>query len=142
MGEGFIMSKERKKRAPWEILLRGCLLSLGIYFLGMLFLALLAVKGSLPESGLLPVLGVLCGIAGACGALPAVRGTPWGRLPAGLLSGAAFACVLLLIGACVWQGGFSWSGSGGALIACALGGGVLAAFLGGRKRRTGKRLRK
>lgn len=136
------MGKERKKRAPWEILLRGCLLSLGIYFLGILLLALLAVKGTLPEDGLLPTLGVLCAAAGLCGALPAVRRIPWGRLPAGLLGGAAFACVLLLLGACIWQGGFSWSGSGGVLIACALGGGVLAAFLSGRKRRTGKRLRK
>lgn len=136
------MGKERKKRRTWEILLRGCLLALGIYLSGILLLSLLVVKGNVPESGALPLLGALCGAAGLCGALPVVRGTPWGRLPAGVIGGIVFVSVLLVVGACVWQGGFSWSGSGGVLLACGQGGGVLAAFLGGRKRRVGKRLRK
>ena len=136
------MGKERKKRSLWDAFLRGCLLSLGLYLLGIPLLALLAVKGVFSENALVPVLGALCVTAGLCGGLLVVRGTPMGRLPAGLMSGAVFGCVLLVLGACVWQGGFSWTGSGGALLGCALSGGVLAAFLGGRKRRGGKRQRK
>ena len=135
------MGKERKKRGPWEVLLRGCLLALGIYLAGVFLLSLLMVKGVLPENGATAVLSLWCGIAGLCGALPVVRGTPWGRLPAGAIAGAAFVCVLLIAGACIWPGGFSWAGSG-LLLACGQGGGVLAAFFGGRKRRAGKRLRK
>ena len=136
------MGKERKKCGTWEILLRGCLLALGVYLPGIALLSLLIVRGGVPESGALPLLGVLCAAAGLCGALPVVRGTSWGRLPAGVIGGIVFVSVLLIVGACVWQGGFSWSGSGGALLACGQGGGVLAAFLGGRKRRVGKRLRR
>ena len=54
------MGKKKTTAAIWTVFLRGSMLSLGIYFAGILLLALLLVKGAIPESGAFPVTAVLC----------------------------------------------------------------------------------
>ncbi len=134
------MSKGRKQQAaaPWMGFLQGGLLALGVYLLGLLLLAFLMVKGTLPERSAFPVVAVLCVLAVFCGGMVAARRSPWGTLPAGLLCAVLFAVVLAAVGTAFWQG-ITWTGHGGILLLCALGGGGLAGLLGGRKRRKRKR---
>lgn len=133
------MGKERKKTALWIVFLRGSIVALGIYLLGVLLLALLVVRGTLPESGTFPILAVLCVIAVLCGSLITVRKSPWGKLPTALLTSVIFGTTLTVVGVSFWR---EITGEGGILLLCALSGGVLAALLGSRKRKAGKRVRK
>lgn len=130
--------KRQQAAAPWAAFLQGGLLALGVYLLGLLLLALLLVKGALPEGSAFPTVAVLCVLAVFCGGTVAARRSPWGTLPAGLLCAALFAVVLAAVGTAFWQG-ITWTGHGGVLLLCALGGGVLAGLLGGRKRKKRKR---
>ncbi|WP_297870935.1 hypothetical protein [uncultured Oscillibacter sp.] len=130
------MAKKRKQAAVWQGFLWGGLLSLGIYLLGLLLLALLLVRGTLSEG--FPAVAVLCTAAAMGGGLLAVWRTGWGA--GGLLTGAAFAGVLILGGLLFWEE-LTWTGSGGILLLCALGGGFLAtlASLTGLTKRQRKR---
>lgn len=51
----------RKKTPAGMVVLQGVLVSLAIYLLAAVVLALLAVKGVMPEESLFPVLAVCCG---------------------------------------------------------------------------------
>ncbi len=133
------MAKGKKQRsAPWVVFLEGGILALGVYLLGVLFLALLMVKGTVPEGGAFPMLAVLCVLAVFCGGMVTVRRSPLGTLPAALLEAAIFAAVLLAVGTAFWKG-ITWTGHGGILLLCALGGGILAGLLGSRKGKRRKR---
>lgn len=136
------MGKGRKQQtAVWMVFLRGLLAALGIYLAGQLLLALLLVKGTLPEGSAFPVVAALCVAAVTCGGLLTVRRSPWGTLPAGLLTAGLFVMALLLVGLSCWES-VTWMGHGGILLLCALAGGLLAGLLGGRRKRGGKRKRK
>lgn len=136
------MAKGRKQQtAAWMVFLQGLLAALGIYLAGQFLLALLLVKGTLPEGSAFPVVAVLCVAAVTCGGLLTVRRSPWGTLPAGLLTAGLFIVVLLLVGLSCWES-VTWLGHGGILLLCALAGGLLAGLLGSRRKRGGKRKRK
>ena len=134
------MAKSRKQTAPWQGVLMGSLVCLGVYLLGLLFLAMLLVKGVLSEGSGFPVVAVLCVLAALCGGLLAVRQSA--QQIGGLLAGTAFAAVLLTVVVAFWRDGITWMGHGGILLLCALGGGLLAGLLNGRRGHTGKRKRK
>ena len=68
----------------------------------------------------------------------AARRSPWGTLPAALACAALFAAVLAAVGTAFWQG-ITWTGRGGVLLLCVLGGGVLSGLLGGRRGKRRKR---
>ncbi len=135
------MGKSRKATAVWAVFLRGTLLALGVYLAGQLLLALLQVRGVLPEQGGYPATAVVCGLSSLLGGLVCVRRSPWGTLPGGLLTAALFALLLIAGGLLFWHG-ITWTGRGGVLLLCALGGGVLSGLLGGRRGRRGKRKRR
>lgn len=135
------MGKDRKKQSTWIVFLRAELTALVLYTTGICLLALLAVKGVLPEQGAFPVTAIFCVLASFVAGSMVVRNAPLGRLPAALIAAALFAMALFLIGMCAWQE-ISWSGRGGILLLCVLGGGSLAALSGTRKRKVGKRARK
>lgn len=130
------MSKKRKQAAVWQGFLWGGLLSLGIYLLGLLLLALLLVKGTLAKE--FPAMAVLCAAATLGGGLLSIWRTGWGA--GGVLTGAVFAIVLILVGILCWEE-LAWAGSGGILLLCAVGGGLLATLaslaglIGKRKKR-------
>ncbi|MDD3347948.1 TIGR04086 family membrane protein [Oscillibacter sp.] len=132
------MGKTKKQQPVWAPFLKGTALSLLLYLLGQLLLALLVVKGILGEGTAFPVTAALAFLSTAAGSLLPARRSPWGTLPGGLLSAAAFA-VVLIAGGALWWDGITWTGHGGVLLCCVLGGGVAAGLLGGRK---GKRRRR
>lgn len=123
-----------KKTVPvWRVFLEGALVTLGVYVGGVALLALLVVKGAVPEDSAFPVLAALCALAAVSGGLPAAKRSPWGTLPSALLNTAIFAAVLATVGLLCWEEGVAWNGRGGILLLCALAGGVLAGVLGGRR---------
>ena len=134
------MGKKKTSTAAWMVFMQGTLLSAGCYLAGILLLALLVVKGTVPERAVFPATAVLCFLASAGGGVLTVRRRPpWGPLPSALLNAGLFTALLLLLGLSCWQR-ITWNGHGGVLMLCALAGGVLAGFLGGhRSRRRRKR---
>lgn len=138
------MAKGKKKAPPpWRTVLEGLGLSLGIYFLGILLVTLLAVRGSLSESGLFPAVAVLCGLSALCGGLRCGRKPFCGALPSALLPPAIFAAVLSAVGILCWDE-VDWAGRGGTLLLCALAGGIAAGLLsaaGGGRGKKKRRLR-
>lgn len=135
------MGKGRKPATPWLIFVQGILLALGIYLLEQLLVALLLVRGTLPEQSVFPVVAVTCLLAALAGGISCVRRSAWGRLPSGLLAAGGFAAVLIAVGLLSWEG-ITWTGHGGILLLCALAGGLLAGVLGGRQGRRVKRKRR
>lgn len=130
------MAKERKKN--WTVLLFGDAVAVGLYLLGLLLAALLLVKGHVPETAILPITGFWCGFAVLCGALTAVRRSPWGTLTGGLAAAVVFIFFLLVVGMSFWQE-ITWTGQGGIVMLCALAGGIMAGLMGGRKQKRKKR---
>ena len=127
------MAKGKKKPAGWMVVAQGCGVSLGVELCGVLLLALLAVRGYVPESGVLPVAAALCLGSALAGGLWAAPRTPWGTLPSALLTAGSFGGCLLLAGLFGWDG-IRWAGGGGVLLGCVFAGGVLAGLLGGGRR--------
>ena len=132
------MAKGKKRRtAAGVVLLHGAAVSVIVYLAGILLLALLVVKGAVPERAAFPAVAVLCLLGTLSGGVVTARRTPWGPLSAALLNTALFAAVLLVVGLACWPDGI---GSRGViLLLCALGGGLAAGLLGGRRGRRRKR---
>ena len=126
------------KRAAWVPLPQGIGLALGIYLLVQPLLALLVVKGVLPEARTFPAVAAACVLAALAGALFCAARCPWGTLVSGLGCGGGMAAILAAVGVLCWQE-VAWTGQGGLLLLCALGGGILGGLLG---RKRGKRVRK
>ena len=126
------MAKGKKRRtAAGVVLLQGTAMSLGVYLAGLLLLALLVVKGAVPERAAFPAVAVLCLLGALGGGGVVARRTPWGPLPAALLNTALFAAVLLVVGLACWADGIGSKGI--ILLLCALAGGLAAGLLGGRR---------
>lgn len=132
------MGKEKKKSAEWTVFLQGSLVALSMYLVGLFTLALLLVKGVLPENAMVSVVAVLCLVAALGGGVLTAGRSSWGTLPAAVLNAMIFVGILIVAGAACWQG-ICWTGHSWILLACALSGGVLAGLLGGRKGRKRKR---
>lgn len=132
------MAKGKKRRtAAGVVLLQGAAVSVIVYLAGILLLALLVVKGAVPERAAFPAVAVLCLLGTLSGGVVTARRTPWGPLSAALLNTALFAAVLLVVGLACWPDGIGSSGV--ILLLCALGGGLAAGLLGGRRGRRRKR---
>ena len=134
------MGKGGKARpAPWRGVLRGVLAAFGLYLIGTALLALLIVKGVVPEGVMFPVTAVLCVVSVLCGGLLAGPMLP--PLPGAMAVAACFGGVLLAVGAACWQG-VTWAGHGGVLLACTLGGGLLSGVLAGSRRGRRRKLKR
>ncbi|MBE6963080.1 MAG: hypothetical protein E7443_00575 [Ruminococcaceae bacterium] len=134
------MGKQQKTSSVWVVLLRSLVVAMILYMGGAAVLALLLVKGVLPETAAFPVLAVLCVAAAVFGGGLCARSLTWGTLPASLAAAALFAAVLLGVGAAFLRG-IAWSAHGGVLLLCVAGGGLLSGLLGGGRTK-GKRKRK
>ena len=135
------MGKTKKETALWAVLTQGGLVSLAVYFLGLLGLSALMVDGMAGEGSAfwwLLALGLLSAFAGG---LVTVRRTPWSGAAAGVVTAAVFAAALAIAGLACW-GELALLGHGGGLMAAMLLGGLGAGLLGGRKRKRGKRVRR
>ena len=135
------MSKTKRETPLWAVLTQGSLVALSIYFLGLLGVSALLVRGTMGEGSAFPLILVLGALASFVGGLITVRRTPWGTLPTGLAIAAIFAFALGITGLAFWES-LSFLGRGGLLILAILGGGLLAGVLGGKRKKKGKRVRR
>jgi len=127
------MSKKKSSKAPWLSLLEAVGITLGVYVLLQLLLALLMVKGILPQEHTVVSLVAACGIASLLGGVFAVRKVMLSSaLTRGILNSACFCAVLALLGIGIY-GRLMIQGSGGLLLVTALLGGLVAGLLGNRK---------
>ena len=133
------MGKTKKETALWAVLTQGGLVSLAVYFVGLLGLSALVTEGTVGEGSAFIGVLVLCALSSFLGGLVTVRRTPWGGATAGLVTAAVFAGALAMAGLGCW-GSLALPGRAIALTAGALAGGLGAGVLGGRKR--GKRARR
>ena len=132
------MGKTKKEAALWMVLTQGGLVSIAVYFLGLLGLSALVMKGTVGEGRAFAVVVALDILAAFLGGLVTVRRTPWGGAVAGLVTGTVFAAALAIAGLAFW-GNIAVLGRGGVLVAGAVGGSFLAGLVCGRKRKRGKR---
>jgi putative membrane protein (TIGR04086 family) len=116
---------------------KGGLLSLSVYIGLQLLLALLAVRGILPEKRLFPAQLVTAAIASLAGGLYGGRRAAIGTLPSALLTTVCFAALAMLAGFLVY-GGLAWSGETVARLSAMCIGGVLAGLVSSGNRK-GKR---
>jgi len=134
------MGKTKKQVAPpARVMLRGILLTIGAEIVALMVLALLLVKGIVPENVIFPVVAVMCLVATLLGGLSVARKTPWGVMATAMFQAGGVAILMLAIGFGCWQQ-ISWSGQGGCLLLCVLAGGVLAGILGRQKGKRKRRL--
>lgn len=134
------MGKTKKQTPVWLPFLKGVLISMGIYLLGLMVLTAAVLHGTLGEKNCFVAVAVLCLLSAALGGLLPAHSCPWGTVPGGLLSAAIFAAVLICCGA-LWWDGISWTGHGGILLLCALGGGIPAGMLSGKPHHGKRRYR-
>ncbi len=122
-----------KRKAPgWAGFPEGAALSLALYIVFQCLLALLTIKGVVPEGAAFRFQAGSGAVAACCGGTLAIRRTDAGTLWAALGSAAIFAVVLVLGGMLVCDG-VVWSRESLILLAAALAGGVLAGLLGSRR---------
>lgn len=136
------MSKQKESAAAF---LKGTGMTLLLYILLQMLLALLAVKGALPEKRLFPAQAVTAVLAMLPGGLYAARRSGLGALPAAMLTALSFAILLSLVGLLVYDG-VAQTGQTVVLLLAAAAGGLLAGLLGGggkkkRKKRPAVRRR-
>ena len=135
------MVKAKSKTPLWLILTQGSLLTLLLYFLGVLGLSLLLVNEWVGEGGAFPVVSVLGCLAALLGGMISAR--RWGAEPV-LMGAAVGLCVVISLAAAgigCW-GDVALLGRGGILSLAICGGGVLGGYLAGKKRKKGKRVRR
>lgn len=128
----------KRKLPGWAGFLEGAALALALYVAFQCMLALLTLKGAVPEGAAFRFQAGSGVLAACAGGMLAMRRTEAGALWAALGAAAIFA-VLLLLGGLLLCDGVIWSTESLILLAAALAGGMLAILLG---RRRGKKKRK
>lgn len=129
-----------KKKADWIVYGKGLLLSLGMYLFWLMLLAFFLVRGICPEGKCFLLIAAGCVLASFLGGGYSARRSGWGRFAGGSLVGLSFSVILLCVGLLCWEK-IEWAGSGAILLLCALGGGLFAGMLSGRKGKRSKRRR-
>ena len=128
------MAKEQTALESWKAFLKGIFLSLGCYLLGMAVLALLLVKGSLPENSAFGVITVWCGVSASIGSVFVKHRVFLKPIFSTMLFAVLFIGILFAIGSICWQEGIAWTGKGSILAGSALTGSILSVFVTGRKK--------
>lgn len=130
-----------KQKSMAVILLKCVGAALLLYLVLQLLLALLTVKGALPEAKLFHAQVCTAVLAVLPGGIYAGRHSGLGALTAAMLVAAGVAVTALLLGLLIWDGIAQTAETGIRLLAMAAGG-VLAGLLsarGGKKRRKKRR---
>lgn len=122
----------KRKMPGWAGFPEGAALSLVLYIVFQCLLALLTIKGVVPEGAAFRFQAGSGAAAACAGGALAIRRTDVGTLLAALGSAAIFAAVLALGGMLACDG-VVWSRESLILLAAALAGGALAGVLGGRR---------
>lgn len=95
-------------------------------------------RGIMPEGSLSAVVMVCCVVAALVGGSVSAGRSTWRPMSAAVSVGAVMA-VLLLLGGLSAPEPPDWAGQGGALVLCALGGGLLAGLLASHRRKKKRR---
>lgn len=133
---------EKNSGKTLRALLEGTILTLAIYLLSQMLLALLAVRGALSQSHVFQAQAILCGLSVFLGSTFFARRSSIGTLCAAMSVAAIFALLLTAVGLLCFQR-ISWAGRGGILLAATGIGGVLAGLIGTqRKKHTRKKRRR
>lgn len=127
-----------KQATPAITEAEGVLLSLCLYILFQLLLALLGVRSILPQSKLFPAQVVTCVLSVVIGSLFAIRRTHLGTLCAAMIVAGGFALVLLLGGLLIYDD-VTWTGKGGPLFVAIVCGGILSGLFGSKQRKKRKK---
>lgn len=135
------MGKE-KKHSVWSALLRGGSVSLLLYLLGVFLLALLMIKGFLPEDADVAMIAGLGLCSAVIGGKLAVGWSSMASVPTAVLNAMFFLLLLILVGGIGWSEALR-SGESVICGSSVLAGGLLAGVMGtrGGQRRKRKRSR-
>ncbi len=127
-------------RSTLTVILKAAGLSLLLFLLAQALLALLAVRGTLPEERTLAAQTASMALTLLPGGIYAARRSGLGPLPGALVTALCLCAVLALLGVLLYDG-LAWCGETGVLLLGAAAGGVLAGILGsgGKKRKRKKR---
>ena len=132
------MSKDKKATGEWGAFLQGVMLALWFYVVCMFVLALVFVKGVLPERVEMVAVAGVGFVSAMVGGIVSSNRSSLAKFSASMISTAVFAVVLAVVGAIGW-GKVFWSGNAVVLMACVLAGGIAAALRSGGKKKRGKR---
>ena len=136
------MAKSKDKtRRGWTVLLWGGMAAMWLYLAGILLLALLLVKGYVPEWVERVVLYGLGFAAAAVGGGVVSKRSELAAFPATMLSTVVFLASVVLVGAVMWPETF-WSGECVIPVCAILAGGVFAGIWcagRGKRRKRGHR---
>ena len=133
-----IAGKKRKRLTGPAAAALGLVTALAGYAVLLAGVTALLVRGVMPEGSLGAAVMVCCALAALAGGAVSAGRSTWRPMSAAVSVGAVMAVILVL-------GGLSapeppnWAGQGGALVLCALGGGVLAGFAALRRSRRKRR---
>lgn len=133
-----IAGKKRKRLAGPAAAALGTGTALAGYVVLLAGATALLLRGVLPEESLAVVTGVCCLAAVLVGGSVSAGRSTWRPMSAATSVGAVMAALLVVAGLAAPEPP-DWTGQGGALVLCALGGGVLAGLLAAR--RAGKKRR-
>lgn len=131
------MAKDKKSVGEWGVFLQGAMLSLGTYVVCMFVLALMLVKGILPQEIEMAIVTGGAFFASMLGGIASSNGSSLGRFPASMISAGVFAIILITVGLIGWRETF-WGGSSAVLLVCVMAGGVVAGLWSARKRKPRK----
>lgn len=133
-----VAGKKRKRLAGPAAAALGTGAALAGYVILLAGVTAALVRGVMPEGSLAAVTGVCCLLAALMGGSVSAGRSTWRPMSAAVSVGAVMAALLVL-------GGLSapeppdWAGQGGALVLCALGGGLLAGLLASRRAKKKRR---
>lgn len=123
--------RQAKKTVGWSKLGTGAVVSVGVYLLGILLIALLMVKGIVAPEKANVILAAWVMVAAFCGSLPVLKIKAAPPLLACLAQSVVFVVLILTASYLFWEGPV-WSRTNVALLLCALVGGLVPGILWGR----------
>lgn len=128
------MSNDKKPAGEWSVFLQGGMLSLLFYLVCVAVLALVLVRGILPERFEMTVVASAAFLAAMLGGIMVSNRSSLAKLSAAMISAGVFAVILAAVGMIGWRESF-WGGCGALLVACVFAGGAVAGVWGAGKRK-------
>lgn len=119
----------KKQKSTALTITIGVAVTVVLYVIFQLLIALAAVRSVLPENKIAVLQLGACGLCVLAGAMYALRRTSVGPLSASMLVAGSFALLQILVGFLVFDH-VDWTGQGGGLLLSGICGGLLAGFLG------------
>lgn len=133
-----IAGKKRKRLSGPAAAALGTGIALAGYGVLLALAAVLLTRGILPAGSITAVTAVCCALAALTGGIAGAGRSAWRPMGAAFSVGAVMAVLLVVAGLSAPEPP-DWTGQGGGLVLCALGGGLLAGFLTSRRAKAKRR---